>query len=140
MQFTGQKERLLVIDEVQKIHNWSEFVKKQWDEDTWNNTHIKLQIKATIAPRRIVVGMINRKSSVRNNRRDRCGTAKPIKAIGPQKAVDKAAITPVSNKIIVRKRFMFTPKFSAYRLPIIIMFKGFTSRDDAAIHTIDKIA
>ena len=42
MQFTGQKERLLVIDEVQKIHNWSEFVKKQWDEDTWNNTNIKL--------------------------------------------------------------------------------------------------
>lgn len=104
------------------------------------STHMKLQIKATVAPRRIVVGMINRKSSVRNNRRDRCGTAKPIKAIGPQKAVDKAAIIPVSNKIAVRKRFMFTPKFSAYRLPIIMMFKGFTSSDDAAIHTIDKIA
>ncbi len=42
MQFSGQTERLLVIDEVQKIHNWSEFVKKQWDEDTWNKTNIKL--------------------------------------------------------------------------------------------------
>lgn len=42
MQFSGQKERLLVIDEVQKIHNWSEFVKKQWDEDTWNKTNIKV--------------------------------------------------------------------------------------------------
>ena len=42
MRFTGQKERLLVIDEVQKIRNWSEYVKKQWDEDTWNKTNIKL--------------------------------------------------------------------------------------------------
>ena len=42
IQFSGQKERLLVIDEVQKINNWSEFVKKLWDEDTWNKTNIKL--------------------------------------------------------------------------------------------------
>ena len=104
------------------------------------STHTKLQNKATMPPKRIVVGMMNRKSSVRKNKRAKCGTANPIKAIGPQKAVDKAVIIPVSNKITVRKRFMFTPKFSAYRLPIIIMFKGFTSRDDAAIHTIDKIA
>ena len=48
-----------------------------------------------------------------------------MKAIGPQKDVDKAVIIPVSNSIVVRKRFMFTPKFSAYLLPISIRFKGF---------------
>ena len=42
MQFSGQQERLIVIDEVQKIQNWSELVKKQWDEDTWTKTNIKL--------------------------------------------------------------------------------------------------
>lgn len=42
MQFSNQTERLIVIDEVQKIRNWSEFVKKQWDEDTWHDTNIKL--------------------------------------------------------------------------------------------------
>ncbi len=33
---------LLIIDEVQKIPNWSEIVKKLWDEDTWNQTPIKV--------------------------------------------------------------------------------------------------
>lgn len=35
-------EFLLIIDEVQKIQNWSETVKKNWDKDTLNNTPIKL--------------------------------------------------------------------------------------------------
>lgn len=33
---------LLVIDEVQKIANWSEVVKKEWDTDTFNDCHIKV--------------------------------------------------------------------------------------------------
>jgi predicted AAA+ superfamily ATPase len=33
---------LLVIDEIQKIHNWSEFVKKEWDEDRRNKLNIKV--------------------------------------------------------------------------------------------------
>ena len=33
---------LLVIDEVQKIENWSEIVKQQWDKDTNNDLDIKL--------------------------------------------------------------------------------------------------
>jgi len=32
----------LVIDEIQKIDNWSEVVKQQWDKDTRENTNIKV--------------------------------------------------------------------------------------------------
>ncbi len=35
-------EFLLVIDEVHKINNWSEAVKKEWDLDTFNDTNIKV--------------------------------------------------------------------------------------------------
>ena len=42
MQYNSQTERLLVIDEVQKIANWSEFVKKEWDDDTRNGRNIKV--------------------------------------------------------------------------------------------------
>lgn len=33
---------ILVIDEVQKIAGWSEVVKKKWDEDTFNDTPLKV--------------------------------------------------------------------------------------------------
>lgn len=33
---------ILVIDEIQKIHNWSEAVKKEWDEDTFHHCNIKV--------------------------------------------------------------------------------------------------
>ena len=33
---------LLVIDEIQKIANWSEAVKKEWDEDTFYDRNIKV--------------------------------------------------------------------------------------------------
>ena len=36
------KEFLLVIDEIQKISNWSEKVKKLWDEDSRNNLPLKV--------------------------------------------------------------------------------------------------
>jgi len=35
-------EFLLVIDEVQKIENWSEIVKKEWDTDTRNQLNLKV--------------------------------------------------------------------------------------------------
>lgn len=35
-------EYLLIIDEIQKIDNWSEVVKKQWDSDTLNGINIKV--------------------------------------------------------------------------------------------------
>jgi predicted AAA+ superfamily ATPase len=36
------KELILVIDEIQKIHNWSETVKRLWDRDSIDETVIKL--------------------------------------------------------------------------------------------------
>ena len=33
---------ILVIDEIQKILNWSEAVKKEWDNDTFNNNDIRV--------------------------------------------------------------------------------------------------
>ncbi len=41
-QALGTNEFLLVIDEIQKIKNWSETVKALWDQDTQANTGIKL--------------------------------------------------------------------------------------------------
>lgn len=35
-------ECVLVIDEIQKVPNWSETVKRQWDDDTWNERNIKV--------------------------------------------------------------------------------------------------
>ena len=42
MKVSGTSEFLLVIDEIQKIDNWSEVVKQQWDKDTRENTNIKV--------------------------------------------------------------------------------------------------
>ena len=39
---SGATEFLLVIDEIQKIDNWSEVVKQQWDKDTRENINIKV--------------------------------------------------------------------------------------------------
>lgn len=36
------EEIILVIDEIQKISNWSEAVKKEWDADTFNDNNIKV--------------------------------------------------------------------------------------------------
>ncbi len=35
-------EALLVLDEIQKLPNWSETVKRLWDEDTFNKTSLKI--------------------------------------------------------------------------------------------------
>lgn len=42
MAIRGEQERLLVIDEIQKIDNWSEMVKREWDEDTRRRTNLKV--------------------------------------------------------------------------------------------------
>ncbi len=39
---SGAKEFILAIDEIQKIGNWSEVVKKMWDEDTRTGCSIKV--------------------------------------------------------------------------------------------------
>lgn len=41
------KTFLLIIDEIQKIQNWSEYVKKEWDNDRINNTNIKVVLLAS---------------------------------------------------------------------------------------------
>lgn len=42
MKASAAAEFLLVIDEIQKIDNWSEVVKQQWDKDTRENVNIKV--------------------------------------------------------------------------------------------------
>lgn len=42
MQLRKEKEFLLVIDEIQKIDNWSEAVKREWDEDTRMGLDLKV--------------------------------------------------------------------------------------------------
>lgn len=37
-----QKEIILAIDEVQKVKNWSEYVKQEWDSDTYSDVNIKV--------------------------------------------------------------------------------------------------
>lgn len=41
MQQSGKGEILFIIDEVQKVSNWSETVKKEWDADTFSDTNVK---------------------------------------------------------------------------------------------------
>lgn len=38
----GLESIILVIDEIQKIANWSEAVKKEWDDDTFHDRNIKV--------------------------------------------------------------------------------------------------
>lgn len=42
MKASGSEVYLLVIDEIQKIDNWSEVVKQQWDKDTREGVNIKV--------------------------------------------------------------------------------------------------
>ena len=42
MKVRGDESMILVIDEIQKIANWSEVVKKEWDDDTINDRCIKV--------------------------------------------------------------------------------------------------
>ena len=42
MNARGHATMILVIDEIQKIRNWSEVVKKEWDDDTFHDRDIKV--------------------------------------------------------------------------------------------------
>lgn len=44
MKAAKDAEYLLVINEVHKVDNWSEAVKKEWDEDTFNDLNMKVVI------------------------------------------------------------------------------------------------
>lgn len=42
MDLHGEKERIIIIDEVQKIRTWSEQVKREWDRDTREKRNLKV--------------------------------------------------------------------------------------------------
>ncbi len=42
MRIQQDAEMILVIDEIQKLKNWSEYVKKEWDADSLNHVNIKV--------------------------------------------------------------------------------------------------
>ncbi len=42
MRLRGEEQHLLVVDEIQKIDNWSEMVKREWDEDTRKQVNLKV--------------------------------------------------------------------------------------------------
>lgn len=42
MESNGWENVVLVVDEIQKITNWSEVVKKEWDDDTFHDRNIKV--------------------------------------------------------------------------------------------------
>ena len=52
MRAQGQEEMILVIDEIQKLKNWSEYVKKEWDTDSLNRINLKV---ALLSPSRVLL-------------------------------------------------------------------------------------
>ena len=52
---SGNKEVVLVIDEIQKITNWSEVVKKEWDADSFNDLNIKVLL---LGSSRVLIGRV----------------------------------------------------------------------------------
>jgi predicted AAA+ superfamily ATPase len=42
MQQSDRKEILFIVDEVQKVPNWSETVKKEWDSDSFSDMNVKV--------------------------------------------------------------------------------------------------
>lgn len=42
LRFSQSQEFILAIDEVQKLKNWSEVVKREWDSDFYNDVNIKV--------------------------------------------------------------------------------------------------
>ena len=93
--------------------------------------HSKLQSNATAAPVRIVAGKSQWWLSVHSNKRAICGTANPIKAPVPQKAVVIAVRIPVTTSRKLRVRCVLMPRFSAYCSPKSKAFKGFIIKREA---------
>ena len=42
MRMQGYHEYVIAFDEIQKIQNWSEYIKKEWDNDTYQDIDIKV--------------------------------------------------------------------------------------------------
>ncbi len=84
----------------------------------WKGTcAIASQHKRMMLPHKKTAGIIKRWSAVAMNCRTICGTARPIKAIGPVKAVMLPAKILVAITSIKVVRFIETPMLSAYLGP-----------------------
>ena len=59
-----------------------------------------------------------------------CGTARPIKEIGPQKAVVAAVRMPVQRSMAIRTLLTRTPRFAAYDSPSSNAFRGLIRKID----------
>lgn len=42
-----QGSAVIILDEVQKVRNWAEVVKRLWDEDSWNDVPLKLVLSGS---------------------------------------------------------------------------------------------
>lgn len=42
MKLEDKRELILIIDEIQKLRGWSEVVKKEWDQDSYNDLNMKV--------------------------------------------------------------------------------------------------
>ena len=74
---------------------------------------IRLHRSVNAAPVRSVTGSSRRWSEVERMRRAMWGTARPMKAMGPQKAVEVAVRIPVVKSSRLRVRGILIPRFSA---------------------------
>lgn len=72
---------------------------------------MKLQSRAMAPPVSMVTGSRELWLEVPSMRRAMCGTASPIKEIGPQKAVVVAVSNPVATSSRLRVRRMLIPRF-----------------------------
>ncbi len=91
------------------------------------NVQSKLQSRAIDEPQKSVTGISSLWLSVCRINRAMCGTASPMKDIGPQNAVMIAESKPVENSNKVRALLMLIPRFSAYWFPSSKALSGLMS-------------
>ena len=97
------------------------------------NVQSRLQSRANTEPISMVTGSRRRWFSVPMTRRAMCGVARPIKAIGPQKAVTTAVSKPVISNKAMRSFLIENPRFSAYCSPRSMALRGLMSRSAETI-------
>ena len=49
LQSSEGKEGVLIVDEIQKIENWSEQVKREWDRDSQKGLPLKVVLSGRIS-------------------------------------------------------------------------------------------
>lgn len=91
------------------------------------NAQISWHNSATNEPNNMLIGSNCWWLSVDMSRRAKCGTARPINAIGPQYAVVTAVSHPVITNRQLRTVCTFIPKLCAYCSPSNNALRGFIS-------------